>query len=233
LFGCLLVDSSIQLAADKLSFLFVDACQLLFLRASMVGDSAQGVRMADYKTNQFKAGLKILIDGEPCSIVSNEMVKPGKGQAFNRVKIRFLKSGKVIEKTYKSGESVPAADVVELEVSYLYNDSQHWVFMDQKTYEQIEVSAAAIAPVKDWLKEEDQCQITLFDGQPLVIDLPNFVQLKVVQCEPGVKGDTVSGGSKWVTLETGAQLKVPLFISLNDVLKIDTRTCEYVSRVNE
>jgi elongation factor P len=189
--------------------------------------------MSQYKTNQFKAGLKIMIDGDPCSIVTNEMVKPGKGQAFNRVKIRNLKTNRVIEKTYKSGGSVPAADVVETEMSYLYNDGSEWYFMDSKTYEQVGLNAQVIEPVKNWLKEEDVCQVTLFNGQPLAVALPNFVTLKVVNCEPGVKGDTVSGGSKPVTLESGAVLRVPLFISLGDVLKVDTRTFEYVSRVNE
>ena len=186
--------------------------------------------MASYSTNQFKNGLKLLIDGEPCSIVSNESVKPGKGQAFNRVKLRFLKTGRVVERTFKSGESVEAADVVDRDMQYSYNDGSDWYFMDQETFEQIPAGETALADAKQWIKENDICQVTLYNGNPISVTPPNFVELTVTETEPSIKGDTVSGGNKAATLETGASVRVPMFINEGDVLKIDTRNGEYVSR---
>lgn len=186
--------------------------------------------MATYQTNEFRSGLKVLLDNNPCSIIENEFVKPGKGQAFNRVKFRNLKTGRVIEKTFKSGESVTAADVVELEVQYLYTDGEFWHFMDPKTFEQYAAGEQSISDQKQWLKEEQIYTLILWNEQPLSITPPNFLNLKVVETDPGLKGDTVSGGSKPATLETGAVVKVPLFINMDDTLKIDTRTGEYVSR---
>ncbi len=187
--------------------------------------------MASYSTNEFKSGLKILLDGEPCSIIENEFVKPGKGQAFNRVRIRNLKTGRVVERTFKSGDSVEAADVVEREMQYLYNDGDHWHFMEPETFEQYAASAAAVGESAEWLKEEDICNITLFNGQPLSVDAPNFVELKIVETDPGVRGDTAQGGVKPAKLETGAIVKVPLFINEGEVIKVDTRSKQYVSRV--
>lgn len=187
--------------------------------------------MASYSTNEFRSGLKILIDGDPCNIVENEFVKPGKGQAFNRVKIRNLKTGRVVDRTYKSGESVEAADVMETDLQYLYNDGELWHFMDQKTYEQLAAGAAAVADAKQWLKEEDTCQVTLWNGQPLLVAPPNFVELKIVQTDPGLRGDTAQGGVKPAELETGAVVRVPLFIEEGEVIRVNTRTGEYVSRV--
>lgn len=189
--------------------------------------------MASYSTNQFKSGLKILIDGDPCSIIENEFVKPGKGQAFNRVKIRNLKNGRVLEKTYKSGESVPAADVQDLDMQFLYADDEFLHLMNPSSYEQVSVPVASVADEMQWIKEEDVCLVTMWDGNAISITPPNFVSLKVVETDPGVKGDTVSGGSKPATLETGAIVRVPLFIDVGDVLKIDTRTGDYVSRSKE
>lgn len=189
--------------------------------------------MASYSTSEFKSGLKFLMDGDPCSIVENEFVKPGKGQAFNRVKFRNLKTGRVLEKTFKSGESVPAADVVECEVQYLYNDGEHWHFMDTSTYEQFTASQTIIADASLWLLEQDVCTLVLWDNQPLQVIPPNFVVLEVIETDPGLRGDTSGGGSKPATLKTGAVVRVPLFINIGDLLKIDTRNSTYVSRATK
>ena len=186
--------------------------------------------MATYNTNEFKSGLKIMIDNDPCSIIENEFVKPGKGQAFNRVKIRNLKTGRVIERTYKSGESVEAADVLDVDLQYLYSDGDVWHFMDKDSFEQYEAHESAMAEAAQWLKGEEICAVTLWNGEPISISAPNFVFLEVTETDPGVKGDTASGGSKPATLETGAIVKVPLFMEVGEVLKIDTRTGEYVGR---
>lgn len=189
--------------------------------------------MANYSTNEFRGGLKVMLDGEPCSIIENEFVKPGKGQAFNRVKLRNLKTGRVLERTFKSGESLPGADVVEMELQYLYNDGQFWHFMDPISYEQHAVGENALGDSAKWLKEQDTCTVTLYNGAPLSVEPPTFVTLKIVETDPGLRGDTASGGSKPATLETGATVRVPLFINQGEVIKIDTRTGEYVSRVKE
>lgn len=189
--------------------------------------------MAFYSTNEFKGGLKVMLDGDPCSILENEYVKPGKGQAFNRVKLRNLKTGRVLEKTFKSGDSLPGADIVEVEMEYLYNDGEAWHFMNQESYEQYAISAANMEGSSEWIKPQDICVIMLWNGQPLSITPPNFVVLKVTETEPGIKGDTVSGATKPATLETGATVRVPLFVNEGDLLKIDTRNGSYVSRAKE
>lgn len=186
--------------------------------------------MAVYTTNEFKSGLKVMLDGEPCSILENEFVKPGKGQAFNRVKLRNLKTGRVLEKTFKSGDSLSGADVVDVEMEYLYNDGEQWHFMMPSTFEQYALPDALMADAARWLKAQDICLVTLWNGQPLSIIPPNFTILEVTETEPGVKGDTVSGATKSATLSTGAVIKVPLFVNRGDLLKVDTRTGEYVSR---
>lgn len=186
--------------------------------------------MATYSTNQFKSGLKIILDGDPYTMVENQFVKPGKGQAFNRVKIRNLKTGRVIDKTFKSGETVEAADVVETSMQFLYSDGEKWHFMVPDTFEQVEAGEAAMTDAAQWIKEQDVCQVTLWNGVPLSVTPPSFVELAVVETDPGVRGDTSSGGTKPATLETGAVVKVPLFIQEGEVLKVDTRTGEYVSR---
>jgi elongation factor P len=189
--------------------------------------------MATYSTNEFKGGLKIMIDGDPCSIIENEFVKPGKGQAFNRVKIRNLKTGRVIERTFKSGESVEGADVMDTEMQYLYNDGEFWHFMDPDSFEQHAAEETAVGDAKKWLKEQDVCEVTLWNGNPLAITPPNFVMLAVTETDPGVRGDTSGGGGKPATLETGAVVRVPLFIEIGEVLRIDTRTGEYVARAKD
>jgi elongation factor P len=186
--------------------------------------------MATYSTNEFRGGLKIMLDGDPCSIIENEFVKPGKGQAFNRVKIRNLKTGRVIERTFKSGESVEAADVVETDMQYLYNDGEFWHFMHPDTYEQLAAGESAVADAAKWLKEQDVCLVTLWNGVPISVTPPNFVNLTISETDPGVRGDTSGGGGKPATLETGAVVRVPLFVNTGEVVKVDTRTGEYVGR---
>ena len=187
--------------------------------------------MANYSTNEFRSGLKVLLEGEPCTILENEFVKPGKGQAFNRVKFRNLKSGRVWERTFKSGESIEAADVLETDMEFLYSDGEFWHFTKKDdSYEQLAATAAAVGEAKNWLKEQDTCQVTLWNDDPIAIELPNFVELEVTETDPGLKGDTAQGGTKPATLSTGAVVKVPLFINIGEVLRIDTRTGEYVSR---
>ena len=187
--------------------------------------------MASYSTNEFRGGLKILIDGDPCAIVENEFVKPGKGQAFNRVKIRNLKTGRVVDRTFKSGDSVEAADVVEQSMQYLYNDGEFWHFMVPDTFEQYAADERAVGDAAQWLKEQDECLVTLWNGAPLLVVPPNFVELAIVETDPGVRGDTAQGGVKPARLETGAVVRVPLFIEQGEVVKVDTRSGEYVSRV--
>jgi len=187
--------------------------------------------MASYNTSEFRSGLRIIIDSDPCIIVDNEFVKPGKGQAFNRVRIRNLKTGKTVDKTYKSGESVEAADVVDTDMQYLYSDGEFWHFMVPDTFEQYAADAAAVADAKDWLKEQDMCQITLWNNTPLIVVPPNFVELEIVETDPGLRGDTASGGVKPAKLSTGAVVKVPLFVEQGEMIRVDTRSGEYVSRV--
>lgn len=189
--------------------------------------------MAKHSTNEFKPGLKILLDGDPCSILENEFVKPGKGQAFNRVKLRNLKTGRVWERTFKSGESVDAADVVELSMTYLYNDGSHWHFMDQSSYEQYQADAPAMEEAKPWLSEQDVCEVTLWNNEPLAVRPPNFVELEVSKTDPGVRGDTAAGGVKPATLSSGAVVRVPLFIEEGECVRVDTRTGEYQGRARE
>lgn len=189
--------------------------------------------MATYSTNEFKSGLKIILDGDPYNIVENEFVKPGKGQAFNRVKIRNLKTGRVIEKTFKSGETVEAADVIDIDVDYLYFDGEVWHFMSPQTFEQYVASESAMAEGKNWLKGQESCILTLWNGIPLAVTPPNFVILEVKETDPGLRGDTSSGGGKPAELETGAVVRVPLFVQIGDLIKVDTRSGEYVSRAKD
>lgn len=187
--------------------------------------------MANYSTSEFRSGLRILIDGDPCLIVDNEFVKPGKGQAFNRVRIRNLKTGKTVDKTFKSGDSVEAADVMDTEMQYLYADGEFWHFMVPDTFEQYAADAKAVGDASDWITDGDMCSVTLWNNSPLSVSAPNFVELEIVETDPGVKGDTASGGGKPAKLSTGAVVRVPLFVDQGEVIKVDTRSREYVSRV--
>jgi len=190
-------------------------------------------KMASYSTNEFRGGLKVMLDGDPCAIIENEFVKPGKGQAFNRVKIRNLKTGRVIERTFKSGESLEGADVVDVDMQYLYNDGQFRHFMVPDTFEQYQADEKAVGDAALWLKDQDMCTVTLWNDSPLSVVPANFVELAITETDPGVRGDTSGGGGKPATLETGAVVRVPLFVQTGEVIKVDTRTGEYVSRVKD
>lgn len=189
--------------------------------------------MASYSTNEFKNGLKVMIDGSPHNIIDCDFVKPGKGQAFTRIKIRNLLTGRVNEKTYKSGDSLEAADVMEVEMQYLYDDGEFSHFMNLNTFEQVAGSDDRIGEAKQWLKEQDVCAVTLWNGDVIAVQPPNFVELKIVETDPGMRGDTAQGGNKPAKLETGAVVKVPLFIQEGEVIRIDTRSGEYVSRAKD
>jgi elongation factor P len=189
--------------------------------------------MPSYSTNEFRSGLKVMMDGEPCVIIDAEFVKPGKGQAFVRIKYRVLTTGRVNERTLKSGESLEAADVVDTDMQYLYGDGSHWHFMNPATYEQYEANEAAVGEASQWIKEQDVCSVTLYNNVPLSVAAPNFVTLEITQTDPGVRGDTSSGGTKPAKLETGAVVKVPLFIQQGEVIRVDTRTGDYVSRAKD
>ncbi|HKI75185.1 MAG TPA: elongation factor P [Pseudomonadales bacterium] len=188
--------------------------------------------MATYSTNEFKSGLKVMLEGDPCTILENEFVKPGKGQAFNRVKFRNLLTGRVWERTFKSGESLPGADIHETEMEYLYTDGEHWHFMKTDgSFEQVAVDQSGIEGAKSWLKEQDKYMVTLWNDNPIAVDPPNFVELEIVETDPGLKGDTAQGGTKPATLSTGTVVKVPLFVNVGEVIRVDTRTGQYQSRV--
>ena len=187
--------------------------------------------MASYSTNEFRPGLKVLLEGDPCVMLEAEFVKPGKGQAFTRVKFRNLITERVWERTLRSGESMEAADVIERELDYLYNDGDLWYFMTTDgNYDQIAAEAKVVSETKDFLAAQARCQITFWNDNPIAVTLPNFVDLDVTDTDPGLRGDTAQGGTKPATLETGAVINVPLFIEIGDKLRIDTRKGEYVSR---
>lgn len=189
--------------------------------------------MPVYSTNEFKNGLKIMVDNAPCNIVDVEFVKPGKGQAFTRIKIRNLKTGRVVERTYKTGESLPSADVSEIEMQYLYNDGELWHFMVPDTFEQYALTPAVLDEATLWLKEQAYCTVTLWNNEPIQVLPPTFVTLEIVETDPGLKGDTSGGGGKPAKLETGAVVRVPLFVQTGELIKVDTRKAEYVSRAKE
>ena len=202
--------------------------------SGMMAAAANGIRatnMANVSTNEFRSGLKIIMDNDPCVILENEFVKPGKGQAFSRVRIRNLMTGKTVDKTFKSGESVEAADVMDTEMQYLYRDAEFWHFMVADTFEQYAADKKAIGDANDWISDGDICQITLWNNTPIVVEPPNFVELEITATDPGVKGDTASGGGKPATLSTGAVVRVPLFVDQGEIIRVDTRSREYASRV--
>ncbi|MGH8146746.1 MAG: elongation factor P [Rhodanobacteraceae bacterium] len=187
--------------------------------------------MASYGLNDVKNGLKIIVDGDPYVIVGADFIKPGKGQAFTRIKIRNLKNGRTTEKTMKATDGVEGADVVDTDMQYLYNDGEFWHFMDPANFEQHTADKNAVGEAAQWLKGEEGCIVTFWNGVPLSVAPPNFVELKIVETDPGLRGDTSGGGGKPAKLETGATVRVPLFVNQDEVIRVDTRTGEYVSRV--
>lgn len=189
--------------------------------------------MAIYSTNELKNGLKVMMDEAPCNILECEFVKPGKGQAFTRVKIRNLKTGRVVERTLKSGDTLPSADVVDVEMQFLYRDPEQWHFMIPDTFEQYALGETVLSEAAQWLKEQDVCMVTLWNNEPIQVVPPTFVVLEIVETDPGVRGDTSGGGGKPAKLETGAVVRVPLFVQTGESIKVDTRKGEYVSRAKE
>ncbi len=186
--------------------------------------------MASYTTSEIRGGLKVLLDGDPYTVIENEFVKPGKGQAFNRIKVRNLKTGRTIERTFKSGESLEAADVVDTGMQYLYQDGDFWHFMVPESFEQYTAGKSAVGENAQWLKDGVVCIVTLWNNVPLVVTPPPHIELKIIKTDPGLRGDTATGGQKPAKVETGAVVRVPLFINEGEVIRIDTRTGEYISR---
>jgi elongation factor P len=184
-----------------------------------------------YSTAEFKKGLKIEMDGIPYIIVDFQHVKPGKGGAFVRTKLKNLMNGRVVEQTFRSGEKVDKPDLLEREMQYLYREGDRYCMMDNDTYEQIMLTEEQVGEARLFLVENLNLKILFFNQAPLTVELPNFVELAVAQTEPGVKGDTAAGGTKPATLESGATIQVPLFINEGDRLKVDTRTGNYIERV--
>ncbi len=187
--------------------------------------------MATYSTSDFRKGLKVLHDGEPCLVVESTFRKPGKGNAVYTLRIKNLLRGTVIERNYKGGETVESADVVEIDVQFLYRQGDTFVFMDSTTYEQYELSAEQVDDNWKYLKENLPCSMVLWNDNPITMTPPNHVELKVEYCEPGVKGDTATNVTKPAKVETGAEFYVTSFIKIGDVIRVDTRTGEYVERV--
>jgi elongation factor P len=182
-------------------------------------------------TSQFRNGLKIEIDGEPFVMTYFQHVKPGKGGAFVRTKIKNLRTGRVLERTFRSGERLEEAEVEDKKMQYLYQDGEQLVFMDQETYDQYPFSSEQVGDARKYLKENLEVEVVFWRGKPINIELPSFVEAVVTHCEPGIKGDTASGATKPATLETGAVVQVPLFVKEGEAIRVDTRTNQYVERV--
>ncbi len=184
-------------------------------------------------TNDLKRGMVVKIDGTLYSVVEHQHVKPGKGGAFVRTKLRLLTKGTVIDKTFRAGEKVEDVRIESKPMQYLYDEGDSLVFMDTESYEQESVSKDFAGSILDYIKEGDSVEIAFYEGNPVSLELPTFVVLKVVYAEPGVKGDTATNVTKIVKIETGAEIRVPLFVNEGDAIKIDTRTGEYVERVKQ
>ncbi len=185
-----------------------------------------------YSTQDFRNGLKIEYEGEPYLIVEFQHVKPGKGGAFVRTKIKNLLTGRVLDPTFKSGDKVGKPDMDDKEMQFLYKDGEHYTFMDNTSYEQVMIDSAVVSDAAKWLKENTDTEVMFWNGKPIGVSLPNFVELKITECEPGVRGDTAQGATKPAMLETGASVNVPLFVNEGETIKIDTRTATYVERVS-
>jgi elongation factor P len=183
-------------------------------------------------TSDIRKGLKMMVDAQPYTVVDFQFVKPGKGQAFTRVKIRNMATGAVLERTYKSGEKLEPADVEERQLQYIYPDGQDFVFMDAASGEQIHVQGDKVGDDARWLSDGMNVDVTLFNGLAIGISLPSHVVLQITHAEPGIKGDTASGATKPATLSTGATVNVPLFVKEGEWVKIDTTEGKYIERVN-
>lgn len=189
--------------------------------------------MASYNTSEFRKGLKVQIEGDPYLMIECNFVKPGKGQALYKCKLRNLIRNTVLDRTYKSGDSLDAADIEEIQAQFLYHQGDQFVFMESTTYEQYELSTEMVDDAWQWLKEGTVCAILLFNGRPIGITPPNHIILKVEYTEPAVRGNTATNVTKPAKLETGAEITVPNFIEMGETIKIDTRTGEYLERVKE
>jgi elongation factor P len=187
--------------------------------------------MGMVSTSEFRKRLKLLIDGQPWMIIDNEFVKPGKGQAFNRVRVKNLITGRAVDRTWKSGETVEEAEVSTAQMEYLFNDGTHYTFMNSKSYEQIEVPKEQVGEAAQWLMDNTTCEVQVWNNQVISVVPPVFMDLTVTYTEPAVKGDTATNVTKKATLQTGAVINVPLFIETGTKLRIDTRTGEYCQRV--
>jgi elongation factor P len=189
--------------------------------------------MAQISTNEFRSGVKIIVEGQPYTIVSNEFVKPGKGQSFNRVRIKHLITGRVIEKTFKSGDKADVADVVESNMRLLYTEAENAVFMDDVTFEQTSIALGNIGDTAQWLIEDLVYGIVIYNGQPVTVEPPTFMEMKITETAPGDRGNTASGRVlKPAVTQSGAKIQIPIFVEEGETVKIDTRTGEYVSRVS-
>lgn len=185
-------------------------------------------------TNEIRGGFKIELEKQPYVIISNEFVKPGKGQAFNRIKMKHLTTGRVIEKTFKSGEKLDLADVTEIEMRLLYKEPDNAVFMDEKSFEQISIPFSNLGDTAQWLLDDHLYQVISYNGQPINVEPPTFMEMKITETSPGVRGDTASGRvMKPAVLASGAKVQVPIFVNEGEKIKVDTRTGDYVSRVSE
>jgi elongation factor P len=184
-----------------------------------------------YATSDFKKGLKIELDGAPYVIVDFQHVKPGKGGAFVRTKLKNLLSGKVLDQTFRSGERVKRPDLLEREMQYLYREGDRFCMMDNETYEQFMLTAEQVGEALLYLTENLDVKVLFFNQQPVALEVPTFVELAVTQAEPGLRGDTATGGTKPATLESGVTIQVPLFINEGDRVKVDTRTGSYIERL--
>ncbi len=186
-----------------------------------------------YSTTDFRKNLKIEIDGEPFVIVEANHVKPGKGVAFVKTKYKSLITGRVLEQNFRSGDKVEKPNLEARDMQYLYKEDTHYVFMDTTTYEQIRLDESAVEEVLDFLKDNLEVEVLFHNGKAISVEAPNFVELAVTRTEPGFKGDTATGATKPATLETGAEIQVPLYLEEGEVIKVDTRTGEYVERVKK
>lgn len=184
-----------------------------------------------YQTSQFRNGLKVELDGTPYNMVYFQFVKPGKGTAFTRTKLKNMLTGAVIERTFRTGETINAADVETVEMEFLYLEGEDYHFMNMESYEQISIPKETIENESKFLVEGLTAEILYYKGRPVNIELPNFIEAEITQCDPGVKGNTANGGSKPATISAGAVVQVPLFVEQGEWIKVDTRTQEYVSRV--
>jgi elongation factor P len=183
-------------------------------------------------TNDLKNGMVLNLDGTLWAVVWFQHHKPGKGGAVVRTKLRNVMTGAVVDRTLNAGVNVDQAIVDKREMSYLYHDGTHYVFMDSQTYDQLSVEEGEIGDAKNWLSEGQVATISLYEGRPISVELPASVELKIEHTDPGVKGDRVSGATKPATLSTGSTVKVPLFVEPGDIVKVDTRTGEYITRVS-